>query len=66
MGSRFPLTTDDREAKAPLPAWPGGYWDRTDQVQASGRVPTCCGEPMVACDDHGRFMCFSCGNTVTV
>ena len=41
-----------------------GYWDRTDQIQQSGRTPQCCGEPMAAEDDHGRFLCFSCGHRV--
>lgn len=72
MGSKLPQPppTDGREAKPsappPLAPWPGRYWDRTDQVQAAGRVPRCCGEPMAACDDHGRFLCFGCGRMVSV
>lgn len=42
------------------------YWDRTDQVQQSGQVPQCCGKPMTAEDDHGRFLCFSCGGRIAV
>lgn len=44
----------------------GTYLIRTDLIQQSGQVPTCCGKPMVAADDHGRFKCFSCGNLVAV
>lgn len=42
------------------------YHGRTDQVLHFGAGPSCCGEPMVACDDHGRFRCFSCGRTGSV
>jgi hypothetical protein len=44
---------------------PSTYWDRTDRIQESlgGRGPMCCGEPMAAADDHGRFTCFKCFRT---
>jgi len=44
----------------------GTYWQRTDLVEEAGMVPTCCGEPMTAEDDHGRFTCWKCGKTVAV
>ena len=44
----------------------GTYYFRTDLVQQAGNVPTCCDESMVAEDDHGRFRCFKCGQTVAV
>jgi len=37
------------------------YWDRTDRIQSMGQTPLCCGKPMVAEDDHGRFSCSTCG-----
>lgn len=42
------------------------YWDRTDLIQRGGQTPQCCGEPMTAEDDHGRFVCFSCGKRVSL
>lgn len=44
----------------------GTYWHRTSLIERDGNVPTCCGEKMVATDDHGRFKCFSCGREVAV
>lgn len=38
------------------------YWDRTDRIKALGQTPQCCGKPMSAEDDHGRFICFDCGS----
>jgi hypothetical protein len=45
---------------------PLDYWNRTHQVQNSGRTPHCCGDVMVPEDDHGRFVCFGCGRRVSV
>lgn len=44
------------------------YWDITDRYLAEhgGQGPECCGQPMAAQDDHGRFHCFSCGRTTDV
>lgn len=44
----------------------GSYWHRTDLIERTGQVPTCCGKAMSACDDHGRFKCWSCGRVIAV
>ena len=44
----------------------GTYFYRTALVEHMGNVPTCCGEPMSAEDDHGRFRCWKCNKTVAV
>lgn len=36
------------------------YWDRTSRIETMGQTPQCCGKAMVAIDDYGRFVCFSC------
>jgi len=42
------------------------YWDRTDRIKVMGQTPQCCGRPMSAEDDHGRFVCFSCGHRTSL
>ncbi|MFA6190578.1 MAG: hypothetical protein WC711_03700 [Candidatus Staskawiczbacteria bacterium] len=44
----------------------GDYWDRTDSIVEAGAVPYCCGKLMSPRDDHGRFWCSECGNTVAL
>ena len=50
----------------PLIQFVPDYWDRTDNIlrRNGGQSPTCpaCGAQMAAADDHGRFLCFSCGH----
>ena len=42
------------------------YWDRTDRIKTLGQTPQCCGRPMSAEDDHGRFICFDCGHRTSL
>ena len=60
------MTEDEILAQGLSAIASGDYWGRTDGIVARGETPSCCGEPMVAEDDHGRFFCFTCRRRVVL
>jgi hypothetical protein len=60
------ITIDSAKVSMLSPIPEDSYWDRTSRIQQNGQNPECCGEPMAPEDEHGRFVCFSCGRRVAL